>query len=149
MIIEHCLWGDCGEQERNILMQIDEVSLYPSWIPEQWSGLSFLPHLLFIGRQDKIINAFALYAHLPQDPQVHLLKIAVTEKARGQQIGTKILSHSWDYWKEQGKTSLYLEVELTNEKAIGLYEKLGLQRLHQKKDYYGAGRDAWSMHLSV
>ncbi len=39
----------------------------------------------------------------------------------------------------------FLEVEVGNEAAIGLYEKYGFKRLGTRPAYYGPGRDAYLM----
>lgn len=47
--------------------------------------------------------------------------------------------------KETGGESLFLEVENTNNSAIGLYENLGFVRRGSRKGYYGKKKDALIM----
>jgi ribosomal protein S18 acetylase RimI-like enzyme len=43
----------------------------------------------------------------------------------------------------------FLEVEVTNNSAIKLYEKSSFKIIHQKKHFYGTGRDAFVMTLEI
>ena len=51
--------------------------------------------------------------------------------------------------KEKGAPAMMLEVGIANIGAIALYEKLGYLNIAKRKDYYGAGLDAFVMRKEI
>jgi ribosomal protein S18 acetylase RimI-like enzyme len=48
-----------------------------------------------------------------------------------------------------GAKSIYLEVELPNQRAIGFYKKLGFVSLRTIKRYYSDATDALTMQMII
>ncbi|MGP4071160.1 GNAT family N-acetyltransferase [Piscibacillus sp. B03] len=59
---------------------------------------------------------------------VRLEDVAVNSKARRQGIATKLINHVINEASKQSKKDIFLAVDLDNDKAIQLYEKLGFKR---------------------
>lgn len=70
-----------------------------------------------------------------------IFNVAVKRECRGQQIGYAMLSELLKRAFARGITSLTLEVRITNEPAIHLYEKLGFERAGIRKDFYSKPKE--------
>ncbi len=76
----------------------------------------------------------------------HLVSIAVLEEYRRRGIGSKLLENSIRAALEiYDAESMYLEVRVSNEPAIRLYEKYGFKKVRIIKGYYMDGEDAYVM----
>ncbi len=77
-------------------------------------------------------------------PVGHLISIAVAPGFRGRGIGSGLLSETIRVLRDYYKTeSVYLEVRVSNNPAIRLYEKFGFKRARIIKKYYRDGEDAY------
>jgi len=80
----------------------------------------------------------------------HIVSIAVRPEYRRRGIGTKLMKEAIKKLKEvYGVKEVYLEVRVSNEPAIRLYEKLGFKKVRRLKYYYLDGEDAWLMAMEV
>ncbi|MCD6323911.1 MAG: ribosomal protein S18-alanine N-acetyltransferase [Desulfurococcales archaeon] len=80
----------------------------------------------------------------------HIVSIAVHPDYRRRGLGTKLMSEAERRLKEvYGVKEIYLEVRVSNEPAIKLYEKLGYEKVRRVKYYYLDGEDAWIMAKEV
>ncbi|MEB3851455.1 MAG: ribosomal protein S18-alanine N-acetyltransferase [Desulfurococcales archaeon] len=78
----------------------------------------------------------------------HLVSIAVLEEYRGRGVGSALLSETIRSLRDHyGVESIYLEVRVSNERAIRLYEKFGFRKVRIIKKYYMDGEDAYVMVL--
>ncbi|MEB3862116.1 MAG: ribosomal protein S18-alanine N-acetyltransferase [Desulfurococcales archaeon] len=76
----------------------------------------------------------------------HLVSIAVLAPYRGMGIGKALLSETIRVMKDvYDVDAIYLEVRVSNEPAIRLYEKFGFRKVTVKKGYYRDGEDAYIM----
>ena len=80
----------------------------------------------------------------------HVVSIAVLPEFRRRGIATALMKEAIKRLKEiYGVKEVYLEVRISNEPAIKLYEKLGFQKVRRLKYYYLDGEDAWVMAKEV
>jgi len=80
----------------------------------------------------------------------HVVSIAVLPEYRGMGIGTNLLREAIKALKENCHcVDVYLEVRISNHKAIKLYRKLGFTVSHIKRGYYRDGEDAYEMSLKL
>ena len=83
-------------------------------------------------------------------PVGHLVSIAVLEEYRGRGIGKTLLQETIRVMRDIYKTvSIYLEVRVSNERAIRLYEKMGFKKVRLVPGYYRDGENAWVMVLRL
>ena len=68
--------------------------------------------------------------------QGELYQIAVAEEYRRAGLGAALLSRGLEWLSEKRAESAFLEVRRGNAPAVGLYEKLGFERLGIRKNYY-------------
>lgn len=75
--------------------------------------------------------------------------IVTDRKYRGKGFATNLMNKLMSDLKQRGIVKVFLEVEHDNMPAIALYEKTGFTRYGQRRDYYGAGRNAVLMSLEL
>tara|TARA_B100001750_G_scaffold71875_1_gene57377 strand:+ start:831 stop:1532 length:702 start_codon:yes stop_codon:yes gene_type:complete len=75
--------------------------------------------------------------------EAHITTIAVKKDWRGQGLGELLLSGAIDNAINQGSRVVTLEVRISNDSAISLYQKYGFRRVGTRKKYYtDNGEDA-------
>ncbi len=80
----------------------------------------------------------------------HIVSIAVHPEFRRKGIGRALMLEVEAKLREVYKVKeIYLEVRVSNEPAINLYEKLGYKKVRRVKYYYLDGEDAWIMAKEV
>lgn len=76
----------------------------------------------------------------------HVVSIAVVPEYRGLGIGKALMLSAMRAMKDYyGCDETYLEVRVSNDIAIRLYEKLGYVKVERIKGYYADGEDAYVM----
>lgn len=70
--------------------------------------------------------------------EAHLLNIGVCKHYHGQGYGARLLRHAMECARLGGATRLFLEVRLSNERAVDLYRHFGFRQIGTRKGYYPA-----------
>jgi len=82
--------------------------------------------------------------------QCHVVSIAVREPYRRRGIASELMTVVMERAKENyGANECFLEVRLSNDAAINLYEKLGFSKVKRNYGYYIDGEDAWVMAAPI
>ncbi|MEO0080524.1 MAG: ribosomal protein S18-alanine N-acetyltransferase [candidate division WOR-3 bacterium] len=81
--------------------------------------------------------------------EVHLANLAVAPEKRNQGIGHLLMERLFQFSKEQGAASIYLEVRKSNAVARHFYSRLGFVPTYIRKGYYENGEDAVIMELAL
>ena len=71
-----------------------------------------------------------------------LESIAVSREHRRKGIAELLIKSAMEKVKEFGPMAVLLEVRETNAPAIGLYEKVGFEKISVRKKYYSDGENA-------
>ena len=79
----------------------------------------------------------------------HIMSLAVDPNARGRGVGAALTEAVEKSLIEKSVTTLQLVVSPENDAAIGLYEKLGYNRIQIVSDYFGPGADRLMMRKAV
>ena len=79
----------------------------------------------------------------------HIVSIAVLEQHRGKGIGTALLQEAIKAMAKKKCAEAYLEVRVSNEKAISLYKRLGFAITSKIEFYYRDGEAAYVMTLPL
>jgi ribosomal-protein-alanine N-acetyltransferase len=85
--------------------------------------------------------------YLKPDFEGHVMSIAVDPVYRGNGIGKMLMIAVIDKLIKLGARYIGLEVRVSNERAIKLYERLGFKKLKRIISYYSDGEDAYYMVL--
>lgn len=80
------------------------------------------------------IAGFAIYSWALDE--VSLLDLCVCVKLQGQGYGKSLLKHLLELAIASNKVKCFLEVRVSNSKAIGLYESAGFRENGVRKNYY-------------
>ena len=81
--------------------------------------------------------------------EADILTVAVLPAYRRQGIAKEFMRQIEEYAIERKASAMMLEVELSNESAIKLYESLGYLKISVRMDYYGPGKDAHVMRKEL
>ncbi|GGA22172.1 GNAT family N-acetyltransferase [Psychrobacillus lasiicapitis] len=91
---------------------------------------------LFIATlKNKVVGTFAIV--WDQD-KIWITGLGVHEQASGKGVATAILEWAKNEAKHAGKASIYLDVEIDNEKALTVYQKAGFETIRHTH-YYKKG----------
>ena len=75
----------------------------------------------------------------------HVVSIAVMPESRHKGIATALITSAMEGMQSYKAKQIYLEVRATNNDAITLYKKLGLEITRTVGGYYSDGEDAFVM----
>jgi ribosomal-protein-alanine N-acetyltransferase len=75
----------------------------------------------------------------------HVISIAVLEDHRGKGIGTRLLTTAHQEIAKKSASECYLEVRVSNTRAVELYERLGYKITGRLEAYYKDGEPALLM----
>ena len=82
--------------------------------------------------------------------QCHVVSIAVKEPYRRRGIASELMTAVMERAKENYRaTECFLEVRVSNDAAVNLYEKLGFSKVKRNYGYYIDGEDAWVMAAPI
>ena len=77
--------------------------------------------------------------------ELHITNLCVKKEYRGQGIAKKMMNVLLEKAMKVGLDKSLLEVRVSNESAINLYENLGFRVIYRARDYYENGEDAYIM----
>ena len=69
-------------------------------------------------------------------PEAEILNIAVDPEYQGKKLGRQLLQHIINQLTTENYQRIYLEVRVSNQAAIHLYESLGFNQIGERKNYY-------------
>ena len=113
----------------------NETAAYP--VP--WGKQALLDSLdeqyrFFLVELDKRIIGHLIFQQVLDE--CHLLNICLHPRNQGQGLGKTVIEFWIDVCKEQQCRELFLEVRVSNQKAIQLYRKFGFSVVCERKEYY-------------
>jgi len=97
--------------------------------------------ILFLNEQIVGFLEFSIFLD-----EAELFEIAIKKEFQGQKLSVKLMNYFIDFCKKKNVSTIFLEVNIINSKAISLYEKFGFVRYGIRKKYYG-DNDAVLMKL--
>ena len=121
--------------------------------PSPWKYETFLSsfevgHKGLICKKDNLMIGFIIFS--PISPEAHVLSISVRNEMQSKGIGTMLLKSMLDQCKVMNYKKIFLEVRVSNEKAINFYEKFGFGKDAIRNNYYiDNSEDALLMSLSI
>lgn len=106
---------------------------YP-WSEAVFSDSLSLPYFAFQLYIDRQLVGYCI--GLVVLDEATLMDIGVCEAQRGKGIGEKLLQHFHLLCSKKNVTEIWLEVRLSNQAAIRLYNKNGYEMIEVRKNYY-------------
>lgn len=127
---------------RMIAEDVDAVaSIESEAFTSPWSRQTFLDltdrpnlELLVLEHQEEGVIGYAVLWCIMD--QGELANVAVTPRHRGRGLGTFLLASVLDIARSRGIETLFLEVRVSNERALELYERLGFSDVGVRRGYY-------------
>lgn len=95
-------------------------------------------HILIARLGDRIVGYIDFWQ---MADELELINIVVAKDCRRQGLAQKLLQTMFDFAKIHQIQSIHLEVRVSNEAAIMLYEKAGFQKVGLRKKYYPDNRE--------
>lgn len=133
------------ESELAALVELDARCFERPWTPSAWEAefaRAFARIWVWIAGS---VGGYCVCWHLGEDAE--LLRIAAAPDRRGLGLGTSLLDWALAQARQEGCSSLSLEVQRDNLAAVSLYEKAGFERVGLREGYY-QGKDALLMRAS-
>jgi ribosomal-protein-alanine N-acetyltransferase len=124
-----------------------------SFGPDAWDRDLFVeyfrrcPDLFLVARRARRIRGYTITCTGAREAE--LVSIAVDPRDRLGGVGRAMLDKTLTELRSRRLHIWWLMVETVNEPAIRFYENYGFARKRRTKRYYGAGRDAWRMKLTL
>ena len=131
------------------ILQIEQASFGR----DAWDRELFLeyfhrsPDLFLVARRGRRISGYIITCVTSKDAE--LVSIAVDPRDRLRGLGRAMLDQTLAQLRSRPLGAWWLMVATSNQPAIRFYESYGFVRGRRTKGYYGAGRDAWRMKLSL
>jgi ribosomal-protein-alanine N-acetyltransferase len=115
--------------------------------PTPWSRSMFAGELtksssVCLGAYDSDTDALVGYLIISRYVDAwHVMNVAVAPEYRSRGIATKLLEHLFERTAGDGRRGYTLEVRVSNNSAIRLYEKLGFKARGIRRGYYTDNRE--------
>jgi len=118
---------------------------YPTpWSRSMFAGELAKPSSICLGAFEADDESGALVGYLIVSRYVdawHVMNVAVDPDQRGRGIATMLLERLFELTSEDARRGYTLEVRVSNETAIGLYERLGFRARGLRRGYYTDNRE--------
>jgi ribosomal-protein-alanine N-acetyltransferase len=132
------------------ILLIENLTNQIPWTEQQFRSSDEVGHYSVVIEGKDGVVGFAIYS--PIIPESHLLNIAIMPIHQGQGLGRQLLQKVILQNKTLGVKSLTLEVRVSNDSAIALYEREGFLKDAIRPNYYSgenAKEDALLMTLRL
>jgi ribosomal-protein-alanine N-acetyltransferase len=129
-----------------------ELFPYSPWstaqFKEEFAGIPTTRFMSVAEDGNTIVGYCGVFVPAP-GIEADILTVAVLPAYRRQGIAKEFMRQIEAYAVERQASAMMLEVELSNESAIKLYESLGYMKISVRMDYYGPGKDAHVMRKEL
>ncbi len=127
------------------LTAIEEIerSSYPTpWSRSMFAGELAKPSSICLGAIDLEANRLIGYLIISRYVDAwHVMNIAVAEDYRRRRIATRLIERLFEVTSGDGRRGYTLEVRVSNEAAIRLYESQGFKARGVRRGYYTDNRE--------
>jgi ribosomal-protein-alanine N-acetyltransferase len=127
------------------LTAIEEIerSSYPTpWSRSMFAGELAKPSSICLGAIDVEANRLVGYLIISRYVDAwHVMNIAVARDYRRRRIATRLIKRLFEVTSGDGRRGYTLEVRVSNEAAIRLYESLGFKARGVRRGYYTDNRE--------
>ena len=118
------------------IAELELHSFSNPWHPDTFRSLLKQPRALVLAAEDPIQGVVGYAVLWWVLDQGELANLAVGEDQRGRGIGSSLLDRAVTHAMSQGVESLFLEVRVSNESALGLYKSRGFAQISIRRGYY-------------
>lgn len=130
------------------VLAIEQASFRTPWKREHFEAeLAGRYSFPFVAEYDGKLVGYVCLMSLFEEAQI--LDIAVAPERRGLGIALALMEHACTVAREKRAEVLALEVRASSAPAIGLYQRMGFQRVGVRSAYYEASEDAILMEKNL
>jgi [ribosomal protein S18]-alanine N-acetyltransferase len=129
-------------RDRNSIEEIERSSYPTPWSRSMFAGELAKPSSICLGAIE--VDADRLVGYLIISRYVdawHVMNIAVADDYRRRGIATRLMERLFELTSVDGRRGYTLEVRVSNEAAIHLYESLGFKARGVRRGYYTDNRE--------
>ncbi len=119
----------------NVYM-LDQLTDPTPWSEKLFADCIKVGYDCWVMLDTQTIVGFAIVHYAANE--AHLLKLAINPDYQGQGLGQKMLLHVVQTAKSNGADEMFLEVRVSNQKAIALYQNNNFVEIGMRKGYYPA-----------
>lgn len=136
-----------------VLVSYDrELFPYSPWnsaqFKEEFAGIPATRFFL-VAEEDNAIVGYAGCFAPGEDIEADILTVGVLPSHRRKGIAREFIAEMESWCRQRKASAMMLEVEISNEAAITLYQSLGYIKISIRMDYYGPGKDAQVMRKEL
>jgi [ribosomal protein S18]-alanine N-acetyltransferase len=122
--------------------EIERTSYPTPWSRSMFAGELAKPSSICLGAIDVEANRFVGYLIISRYVDAwHVMNIAVAKDYRRRGIATHLMQRLFEVTSGDGRRGYTLEVRVSNEAAIRLYESLGFKARGVRRGYYTDNRE--------
>jgi len=118
------------------VMVIENVVCEFPWTPEIFRDCIKVGYGCWVLSENNQVLGYGLLS--TSAGEGHVLNICISEEQQGKGLGKRMMLHLLKECKRLACESVYLEVRVSNYRAIQLYKQLGFTQIGERKDYYPA-----------
>jgi ribosomal-protein-alanine N-acetyltransferase len=134
-------WRPLREGDVPVIAEIESLSHFAPWSVTNFSDALAAGYAMLVAQRGSRMLAYAVLMLAPGEAT--LLNLTVSPEARRQGIGRALLRRVLADAKRSGATQCFLEVRLSNTRAVQLYLAEGFAPVARRPAYYpaSAGRE--------
>ncbi len=129
-------------RELNAVESIERESYPTPWSRSMFAGELAKPTSICLGAFDSDTNELLGYMIISRYVDAwHVMNVAVAPEQRRRGLATMLLRHLFEVTAAEDRRGYTLEVRVSNEGAIKLYERLGFKARGIRRGYYTDNRE--------
>jgi [ribosomal protein S18]-alanine N-acetyltransferase len=129
-------------RDLNSIEEIERTSYPTPWSRSMFAGELAKPSSICLGAIDSQRNELVGYLIISRYVDAwHVMNVAVADSYRRRGIASGLMERLFEDTSRDGRRGYTLEVRVSNEAAIQLYEKLGFKARGIRRGYYTDNRE--------
>jgi len=126
---------ELGESDVRDLIELEALCFDYHWTREQFLlGLEGGAFKVIGIRLNGVLAGYMAFSLIADEMEI--LNLAVHPEYRRQGLGEALLSRSLEMCQANGTTKSFLDVKVSNDPALALYQKFGYKKIGVRKKYY-------------
>jgi ribosomal-protein-alanine N-acetyltransferase len=98
------------------------------------------PETFLVAERDGLVVGYLIAR--PTDRKGHILSLATDPRYRNQGVGRTLIGTIVDFFRRRKAREIWLEVRVSNQRAVRFYKNLGFLEVGKALRYYADGEDA-------
>ena len=134
------------------ILTIEEAVYSHPWTRGNFLDSFYSGHVVF-GLRNKSEDLLAYFVLMSVLDEMHLLNFSISAKYQRQGLARILLDKMREHAHEKDILSILLEVRVSNQRAVDVYQRFGFAEIGRRKAYYpamdGAREDAIVMRIEL